>query len=593
MPRLAAALLALLLALAACSEPGVRTDAPATAPALAVEADAPARSERGLTVSARQMASEAGARMLRHGGNAVDAAVATGFALAVVHPRAGNVGGGGFTVIRFPEGRVVTVDHREKAPLAATEDMYLDSTGAPVPQRSRRGYLASGTPGNVAGMLLMHRKYGRLPRDSVLAPAIRMAAEGVRLSEAEAQRLNRFAPAFRDYPGSRKYFTKGGLHDSTRQWQPGDLFVQKDLAATLRRIEAQGRAGFYQGRTARLIAEEMERGGGLITEADLAQYEAKLRLPVATTYRGWHVYGMGPPSSGGVAVAQLLNAMAPVRPAEMGFHTAPGVHRMGEAMRRVFADRAKWLGDSDFVDVPVDSLISTRYMRRRMASFDPEAATPTDSVEHGDPLARESMQTTHYAAVDSAGLAVSTTTTLNGNYGSKVAVEGAGFFLNNEMDDFAAKPGAQNMYGLVGSAANAVAPEKRMLSSMSPTIAEDPQGRLALVTGTPGGSTIITTVFQILANVIDYRMGVSEALAARRVHHQWKPRALWHEPGALSGEVQQALRRRGWKLKRRRPWGRAAGLRVRYSAGHGDSTQARTYVGAFDPRGQGAAVGLR
>ena len=589
------AALAFLLGSAACTQSDVReTPAPPS-----VEADPPTQAQRGMAVSARRQASEAGTQMLRDGGNAVDAAVATGFALAVVHPRAGNIGGGGFTVIRFPQGRVVTIDHREKAPMAATEDMFLDSTGTPVPRRSRRGYLASGVPGTVAGLLLMHEKYGRLDREAVLAPAIRMASEGVRLSEAEAARLNHFASAFRDYPASRKYFTKGGLQDSTRRWQPGDLFVQTDLAATLRRIQQQGRAGFYGGTTARLIAEEMERGGGLITEADLANYRAKLRPPVTTTYRGHRVYGMGPPSSGGVAVAQLLNAMEPVDPAALGFHTAPVVHRMGEAMRRVYADRAKWLGDSDFVDVPVDALVSKGYMRQRMATFDPDAATPTDSVQHGNPLgnplAGESTQTTHYAAVDSAGLAVSTTTTLNASYGSKVAVAGAGFFLNNEMDDFAAKPGAMNMYGLVGSEANAVAPEKRMLSSMSPTIVEDPQGRLLLLAGTPGGSTIITTVFQMIVNTIDYDLDVAEAIAARRVHHQWKPRPLRYESGALSNEARTALRRRGWTLQKDGPWGRAAGIRVRYGTGGnaGDGVpQARRYFGAFDPRGSGAAVGF-
>ncbi|NBC16977.1 MAG: gamma-glutamyltransferase [Bacteroidetes bacterium] len=535
-----------------------------------------------MVVSADSAASQAGLTMLQRGGNAIDAAVATGFALAVTYPIAGNLGGGGFLVLRQPDGTATTIDYREKAPRAATRDMYLDARGNAVPERSRRGHLASGVPGSPAGLLLAHSRYGSLPLDTVMAPAIRLAEDGFLLSDRQADRFNAQRETFLDFSGTARYFTRP---DSTR-YAGGDRFRQPDLAEVLRRIRDEGRAGFYRGATADLIVAEMERGGGLISHEDLQAYEAVERPPITGRYRGHRILSMGPPSSGGVAVVQLLNAIAPYDIAEMGFLTDATIHLMGEAERRVYADRAEWLGDADFVDVPVDALTHPAYMRQRMATFEPDRVTPTDSVSHGDPLALETMETTHYSVVDSAGQAVSVTTTINGAYGSKVVVDGAGFFLNNEMDDFSVKPGVPNMYGLVGSEANAIEPEKRMLSSMSPTIVEDPEGRLFLVIGTPGGATIITTVFQVIQNVIDHGMNMQAAVAAPRVHHQWKPDDLRHEPDALTPAVADSLRARGWTLNERGPWGRADGIRVQYDA---DGT--RIYEGGADPRGEDVALG--
>ncbi len=589
-------LVALVLLLLAAPAHGAGGGPPSAVRAEPVYAE-PVHAERGMVVSAHRAASEAGRAMLQAGGNAVDAAVATGFALAVVHPTAGNLGGGGFLVLRQPDGTATTIDHRETAPAAATPDVYLDAEGRAVRRRSRVGPLASGVPGTPAGLLLALARYGTLPRAQVLAPAIRLAADGFALSAPQAARLNAHRAAFLRFASTARYFVKGdaAATGAEARWQPGERFVQADLADTLRRIAAEGRAGFYQGRTAALIARQMERAGGLITEADLAAYEAVERAPVTVRYRGHRVIGMGPPSSGGVALAQLVQSVEPYDVAGLGFQSSSLVHLMGEAMRRAFADRARWLGDADFVDVPVAALTDAAYVRRRMATFDGARVTPTDSVGAGDARAvRESMETTHYATVDAEGRAVSVTTTINSGYGSKLVVDGAGFFLNNEMNDFALAPGVPNLYGLVGSEANAVAPGKRMLSSMTPTIVEDPAGRLMLVVGSPGGSTIITTVFQVLLNVIDHGMDVEQAVTAGRVHHQWKPEALSYERYALPPDGREALRRRGWTVTEGvfgsyPAWGDAQAIRVRYPDAPGRPP--RTYHGATDPRREGAAVG--
>ena len=555
---------------------------------------APTRADTGMVVSARAEASEAGVAMLKQGGNAVDAAVATGFALAVVYPRAGNIGGGGFMVVRTDDGTETTIDYREKAPMEATRTMYQDASGEVVSQRSREGYLASGVPGSVAGLLKALEEHGTLTRAQVMAPAIRLAEEGFRLSQRQANSFNGRYETFAQYPGSERYFTKGS---EDRYYEAGELFVQEDLAAVLKRIRDQGRAGFYQGETAALIVEEMERGGGLISHADLQDYQAVEREPVRANYRGYNIISMGPPSSGGVALAQLFNAVEPYDIAEMGYQSSAAVHLMGEAMRRVYADRAKWLGDSDFFDVPMSGLTDPAYMQQRMQSFDPDATSPTETIDHGNPLAFESTETTHYSVVDGDGNAVSVTTTLNGSYGSKVVVDGAGFFLNNEMDDFSAKPGVPNMYGLVGSEANAIEPEKRMLSSMSPTIVEDPDGELFMVIGTPGGSTIITTVFQVILNVIDHGMNIQEAVAAPRVHHQWKPNNLWYERFGLAADAVQNLEDRGWSVQEGSAWGgttwgQAEGITVRAEpVAPGANAMERVLYGGADPRGNDTAVG--
>ncbi len=589
--QLLAALLAFSALLAGCDG----TDRVQVPPA----SEQPFRAEHAMVVSAHRLASDAGVEVMKKGGNAVDAAVATGFALAVVFPVAGNIGGGGFMVIRFPDGRATTFDYRERAPAAASKTMYVDEDGTFQASWSQEGYLASGVPGSPAGLLLAHERYGRLPLAAVMAPAIRLAERGFPVSRRQAARLNGYQKAFMKYPATRRYFT---VADGEGRWAEGDRLRQKDLAQVLRRIERLGADGFYKGRTAELIVAEMRRGGGLITSEDLAAYEAVERPPVEGTYRGQRVISMGPPSSGGVALLQLLNAAEPYDVGAMGFSSSETIHLMGESMRRVYADRAHWLGDPDYVQVPVEELTSKGYTRIRMASFDPDHADASSAVTFGDPAASESMETTHYSVVGPEGMAVSVTTTINGGYGSKVVVDGAGFFLNNEMDDFSAQPGTPNMFGLVGGEANAIAPGKRMLSSMTPTIVEDPKGRLLLVLGTPGGATIITSVYQVMLNLIDHGMNVQEAVAAPRIHHQWLPDRLSAERLALPKDVIRNLEGRGWAVDEGGTWGAVDAIAVRHDASEAQTdpsgldriqnrTAGRILYGGADPRGEDAAAG--
>ncbi|OZC04775.1 gamma-glutamyltransferase [Rubricoccus marinus] len=548
-----------------------------------------------MVVSAEVNASTAGVEILKAGGNAVDAAVATGFALAVTFPIAGNIGGGGFMVIRMPDGTATTIDYRETAPAASTRDMFLDSTGTYVPERSRVGTLASGVPGAVAGLLMAHERYGSLPLAQVMAPAIRLA-EGYALSREQAERFNGYRPRFETFASTAKYFAPEAGFGA------GETFRQGDLAAVLKRIAARGRDGFYRGETADLLVAEMERGGGLITHADLAAYRAVEREAVRGSYRGYGVISMPPPSSGGVALVQLLRSVEPYDLRAMGFNSSATVHLMAEAMRRVYADRAEWLGDPDFTPVPVSGLTGVNYVRERMADFNPYRADTSATVSYGVPLAGESDETTHYSVVDAGGMAVSTTTTLNGGYGSMLVVDGAGFFLNNEMDDFAAAPGVPNMFGLVGTEANAVGPGKRMLSSMTPTILETPEGELFMVIGSPGGARIITTVFQVILNVIDHEMHIQAAVAAPRIHHQWLPDVLYAERQSLSADVFMALEQRGWSVREGGRWSRADGIVVAEQAsGVADDpsgltevetvVRARVLLGGADPRGEDTAVG--
>ena len=549
-----------------------------------------------MVVSAEVNASAAGVEVMRGGGNAVDAAVATGFALAVTFPVAGNIGGGGFMVIRFPDGTATTIDYRETGPAAATRDMYIDdSTGAIRPDLSRRGHLASGVPGAVAGMLKAHAQYGRAPLADVLAPAIRLA-EGYPLSRAEAELMNAYAERFAPYAGTVRHFTQPGGYSE------GETFRQPELAAVLRRIRDEGRDGFYTGETADLLVAEMERGGGIITHADLAGYEAVERAPLVGEYRGHRVFSMPPPSSGGVALIQMLDAVEPFDLAALGFNSSASVHLMGEAMRRAFADRAEFLGDPDFTDLPTAELIDPAYTAARMADFDPVRASASADLGAGQPRA-ESPQTTHYSVVDAEGTAVSVTTTLNGGFGSRVVVEGAGFFLNNEMDDFTSAPGQPNMFGLVQGEANAVGPGKRMLSSMTPTIVEDPEGRLMLVVGSPGGPRIITAVYETILNIIDHGMDVQEAVAAPRVHHQWLPDVLYAEHQGLAEDVIVALQERGWDVDvSGGHWSRVDAIEVVYDDARASTdpsgldaieagTAGRVLLGGADPRGEDAAVG--
>ena len=560
----------------------------------------PVAATNGMVVSAQIDASEAGVEILRKGGNAIDAAVATGFALAVTYPVAGNIGGGGFMVIRFEDGRTTTIDFRETAPADAHRDMFLNDAGEPITELSRRGHLASGVPGSVAGLLEAHEEYGHLPLGAVINPAIRLAADGFELSARQAAQLNSYRSRFIEFAGTARYFAQG---DGEPGFVPGDRFMQADLAETLRRIRKDGRRGFYEGETARLIVEEMQRGGGIISLDDLRNYRAIERDALTFTYRDHRVISMAPPSSGGVALAQLLESVEPLDASALGFGSSRLVHMMGEAMRNTYADRAEWLGDPDFFDVPADALIDEAYVRARMSEVDPARARRSSDVGHGMPPGVEPEETTHYSVVDRWGNAVSVTTTLNGSYGSYVAVDGAGFLLNNEMDDFSVKPGVPNMFGLIGNEANAIEPGKRMLSSMTPTIVEQPDGRLFMVLGTPGGSTIITTVFQVIMNVIDHGMDIQQAVAAPRFHHQWLPEELRYERFALNPDAVSRLREMGWPMVARTgTWGRTDAILVEYGreAVEGEpsgleairrQTTGRILYGGADPRGDDVAVG--
>jgi gamma-glutamyltranspeptidase / glutathione hydrolase len=551
----------------------------AAGPSLDAASRTPVRARHAMVGSTDLHASRVGLQVLRDGGNAIDAAVAMGFALAVTHPAAGNLGGGGFMVIRFADGRETTIDYRETAPAAAHRDMYLDDTGAAVPERSRVGPLAAGVPGSVAGLAYARGRYGSRPLSALVGPAIALARDGIEVSWALADSLQGAQAKLSRFPASAAvYLGAGGSPPAA-----GDRFVQPELARTLALIADRGADAFYRGPIATLIADEMRRTGGLITEADLAAYRPIERPPVTGSYRGLRIVSMGPPSSGGIALIQLLNILEGFPIAAMGHNSSATMHVMTEAMRRVYADRAEWLGDPAFVQVPTGGLLSKGYAEALRRGIDPARATPSAAIGPGRPHDFESTETTHYSVVDARGTAVSVTTTLNDSYGSGQLVTGAGFLLNNEMDDFSARPGAPNLFGLLGGTANAVAPGKRMLSSMAPTIAVRDDGTW-LVLGSPGGGRIITTVLQVLVNVVDHGMDVQEAVDAARFHHQWYPDEVRLERRGFPRDVVEALEARGHATRVAGNSGDVHAIMIDRRAG--------LLLGASDPRLDGVTLGF-
>ncbi|MDM1040754.1 MULTISPECIES: gamma-glutamyltransferase [Empedobacter] len=531
--------------------------------------------KNGVVVTAHPEASKVGVEILKKGGNAIDASIAVQFALAVVYPNAGNIGGGGFLVYRDAKGKTDALDYREKAPLKASEDMYWDKNGNAITDLSLYGQFAAGVPGTVDGMVKAHEKYGKLNWKELVQPAINLAQKGFKITKQQASELTNKHNDF------VKYNSKTNALTSKSSWKEGDLLIQKDLANTLKLIQQKGRAGFYEGKTADLIVKEMKRGNGIISHEDLKEYQSVWRTPVSGNYKGLKVISMPPPSSGGIALVSLFQSIEDYPINKWGFQADSTIQVMVEAERRVYADRAEHLGDPDFIKVPQKQLLDKSYNVNRMKDFSFDKATPSSAVKAGEIIGKESMETTHYVIVDKDGNAASVTTTLNNSYGSLVVVEGAGFLLNDEMDDFSVKPGTPNLYGLVGGKANAIEPSKRMLSSMTPSILEK-DGKLFMVVGTPGGSTIITSVFQAILNVVDFGMTMQEAVAAPRFHHQWLPDQIDYEPNAISENVRESLKQKGYTLKERKPYGRVEGILVNSD---------KTYQAGADPRGDDKAVG--
>jgi gamma-glutamyltranspeptidase/glutathione hydrolase len=529
----------------------------------------------GMVVSAHSQSSAIGISVLQKGGNAVDAAVATEFALAVCYPAAGNIGGGGFMVIRLADGNSAIVDYREKAPLKATRDMYIWPDGQVVEGLSTDTHLSAGVPGTVAGLILAHSKYGNLEFRDVIQPAIDLAEKGFVVNSEQAASLNNNKDIFVERNRIKPAFVKD------TEWKEGDLLKQPDLAETLERIRDQGTDGFYKGESANLIISEMQRGKGLITQKDLDSYKALFRLPLTADYKGYRIITVPPPSGGGIILLQLLGMTEDYPMGEWGFHSLKAAHLIIEAERRAFADRAEWSGDPGFVNVPVKGLLEKKYLAQRMSDFNENKASLSTEINAGDPLPYETVETTHYSVVDKDGNAVSSTTTLNNSYGSSIVVEGAGFLLNDQMDDFSVKPGFPNLYGLIGGEANSVFPGKRMLSSMTPVIVEK-EGKLFFVAGSPGGSTIPTTVFQVLINVIDYNMRVSAAVDTTRFHHQWLPDLISFEPECFDSLTVSKLKQMGHELRSRAAIGRVNAIQILPDG---------RIEGAADRRGVNSAVG--
>lgn len=530
---------------------------------------------KGAVVSAHPLASMVGLSILKKGGNAVDAAIATQLALAVVYPGAGNIGGGGFMVAHLKNGSNITLDYREKAPAKATRDMYLDEKGEPQMKLSQDGHLAAGVPGTVAG-LFAGMKYASLPFKTLIQPAIDLAEKGFAITERQAASFNSTRKEFIALNTSPVAFVK----DSA--WKAGDILIQKDLAKTLKRIRDQGQKGFYEGETARLIVAEMQRGKGIISLDDLKQYQAKERTALDFNYKGYQIITMPLPSSGGIILQQMLKMIEDRDIAAMKFQTAASVQLMTEVERRAYADRAEFLGDPDFVKVPVKTMVSAGYLKERMKDYEPGKAGNSKDTKAG--MIKESEETTHLSVLDAYGNAVSVTTTLNGGYGSRTVVAGAGFLLNNEMDDFSVKPGVPNMYGALGNEKNAIAPGKRMLSSMTPTIVLK-DGQPYLVVGTPGGTTIPTSVFQALVNALEFNMDADAAINSPMFHHQWLPDLVSVEKD-FPETVKKELEAMGYATRLKTAWSRLEIIQVKNL-----SASSRTITAVGDKRGDDDARG--
>ncbi|MBL8905844.1 MAG: gamma-glutamyltransferase [Rhizobiales bacterium] len=540
----------------------------------------PAAAENGMVVSSQHLASQVGVDILKAGGNAIDAAVAVGYAMAVVNPCCGNLGGGGFATIRLADGRTSFVNFREKAPLAATPNMYLDAKGELIADASLVGYLAVAVPGSVLGLDTMLTKFGTMDRATVMAPAIRLAEEGFTLTAGDAAILATATKAFAEQPNVAAIFLKGG-----QPLREGDRLVQNDLARTLKTIAETGPDEFYRGSIAARIVAASQANGGILSKDDFGSYTVSETVPVECTYRGYTIHSAPPPSSGGTTLCLILNIVEAYPLRDWGYHSAQAVHALAEAMRHAFVDRNFLLGDPDFINNPLGKLLSKDYAAKLRAAIKPEMAAPSVELQQGK-APHEGDQTTHYSIVDTAGNAVAVTTTLNALFGAKVIAGDTGFFLNDEMDDFTTKPGAANLFGLVQGENNAIAPGKRPLSSMSPTIVTK-DGKIFMVVGSPGGSRIITIVAQVIIDVIDYGMTIQEAVNAPRIHHQWMPDQITIEPFALSADTMALLAARGHKIVTQSPWGAAEailiGLPADAAAGNASSGNDAARLGATIP----------
>ncbi len=495
--------------------------------------------DKAMVVSAREEASKIGIDILRQGGTAFDAMIATDLALVVAYPYSGNITGGGFMVYRTKDGKTGALDYREKAPIAATRDMYLDENGDVIIDLSNKGALAVGVPGTVAGLFAVHEKFGTLPFKTLIQPAIDLARKGVVVTKKQEARIAEYEHLFTEVNGKKTLLNNG--------WKENDTIKHLQLATTFERIRDHGKNGFYKGKTAEIFVNHLQKNGGIMTLEDLEKYEAKWRKPLTFQYKDLTIISMTLPSSGSICLAQILKSIEPYDLVEMGQNSPKYVQLLTEAERRAYADRAHFLGDIDFIDVPVDSLIDDLYIKNRMADFTWDKAGNSTDISHGEVMGYESDETTHYSIVDQFGNAVSVTTTLNSAYGSKVYIEELGVFLNNQMDDFSVKPGVPNLYGLVGNEANSIASEKRMLSSMTPTIVEQ-DGKLKMVVGTPGGSTIITSVLQNILNVTQFDMGMQESVSSPRFHHQWLPDNIRLEPNSFDEATKKRLLELGYEL---------------------------------------------